>query len=49
MIAKYPILTIDSQNSKNEETYLKVMRIVISINKKYEMNRESPKTEKERR
>lgn len=49
IIAKHPIHTIDVRNFKEEETYLKVLRMVISISKKYKNHHDSSETEQEKR
>lgn len=49
MIAKHPIQTIDVRNFKDEEIYLKVLRMAVSISEKYKQHDEPSKTEVERR
>lgn len=49
IIAKHPIHTIDVRNFKDEETYFKVLRMVISISEKHKNYHNSSETEQEKR
>lgn len=49
MVAKHPIHTIDVRNFKDEDIYLNVLRMAISISEKYKKHHASSETEQEKR
>lgn len=47
MVSKHPGLTLDVRNFRDEETYLKALRMVVSLREKYRERPESPTTEED--